>query len=302
MFRKLRLPAITLFIALPAVLLLSASSSAIGCLRGHGNDFVQRHGSQLTLQGKPFRFGGTNNYYLMYQSTKMTDAVLDKAAANGFDVVRTWAWFDVPSVAAGQADKHVYFQYWDGTKPAYNDGADGLQKLDYVVAAAGERGLKLVLPLTNNWSDFGGMDQYVGWAGGSYHGDFYTNPTIRKWFKGWINHLLNHTNSITGIKYKDDPTIMTWELANEPRCKGSGGYPAGTDCTVSTITKWASEMSAYIKSIDRNHLVSSGSEGMLCEPNKPGAAGDWTRGCSTGEGVDERHVLPPLSRQLGQGQ
>jgi mannan endo-1,4-beta-mannosidase len=296
MFRKLRLPAITLFIALPAVLLLSASSSAIGCLRGHGNDFVQRHGSQLTLQGKPFRFGGTNNYYLMYQSTKMTDAVLDKAAANGFDVVRTWAWFDVPSVAAGQADKHVYFQYWDGTKPAYNDGADGLQKLDYVVAAAGERGLKLVLPLTNNWSDFGGMDQYVGWAGGSYHGDFYTNPTIRKWFKGWINHLLNHTNSITGIKYKDDPTIMTWELANEPRCKGSGGYPAGTDCTVSTITKWASEMSAYIKSIDRNHLVSSGSEGMLCEPNKPGAAGDWTRGCSTGEGVDELAIskLPTI--------
>jgi len=154
-----------------------------------------------------------------------------------------------------------------------------------VVAAAKERGLKLVLPLTNNWSDFGGIDQYVRWASGTYHSDFYTNPTIRQWYKAWINHLLNRTNSLTGVKYKDDPTIMTWELGNEPRCKGSGNYPPSSSCNTSTITNWAAEMSAYIKSIDKNHLVSSGSEGFLCEPNKPGAADDWTRNC--GEGVDE---------------
>jgi len=293
MFRKLRLSAITFLVALPAVLLLSTSTSAIGCVRGHGNghhnDFVQRAGSQLKLDGKPFRFGGTNNYYLMYQSQKMTNAVLDKAAANDFTVVRTWAWMDIGnqdgSNSVWGADKGVYFQYWDGTKPAYNDGANGLQRLDYVVAAAKERGLKLVLPLTNNWSDFGGIDQYVRWAGGTYHSDFYTNPTIRQWYKAWINHLLNRTNSLTGVKYKDDPTIMTWELGNEPRCKGSGIYPPSSSCNTSTITNWAAEMSAYIKSIDKNHLVSSGSEGFLCEPNEPGAADDWTRNC--GEGVDE---------------
>jgi len=48
MFRKLRLSAITFLVALPAVLLLSTSTSAIGCVRGHGNghhnDFVQRAG------------------------------------------------------------------------------------------------------------------------------------------------------------------------------------------------------------------------------------------------------------------
>src|SRR5450759_267213 len=289
MFRKLRLSAITFLVALPAVLLLSSSTSAIGGVRGHGNDFVQRVGPQLKLDGKPFRFGGTNNYYLMYQSQKMTNAVLDKAAANDFTVVRTWAWMDIGnqdgSNSVWGADKGVYFQYWDGTKPAYNDGANGLQRLDYVVAAAKERGLKLVLPLTNNWSDFGGIDQYVRWASGTYHSDFYTNPTIRQWYKAWINHLLNRTNSLTGVKYKDDPTIMTWELGNEPRCKGSGLYPPSSSCNTSTITNWAAEMSAYIKSLDKNHLVSSGSEGFLCEPNEPGAADDWTRNC--GEGVDE---------------
>ncbi len=300
MFKKLRLPAMTLLIALPAVLLLSASSSAIGCVRGHDSGFVKRVGAQLVLDGKPFRFAGTNNYYLDYSPNVMTNAVLDKAAANGFNVVRTWAWMDIGnqdgSNSVWSADKGVYFQYWDGTKPAYNDGANGLQRLDYVVAQAGARGLKLVLPLTNNWSDFGGMDQYVRWAGGTYHSDFYTNPKIRQWFKGWISHLLNHTNSITGIKYKDDPTIMTWELANEPRCKGSGGYPADPTCNTTTITNWAAEMSAYIKSIDHNHLVSSGSEGFLCEPNNPKVAGDWTRDCSTGEGVDELAIskLPTI--------
>jgi mannan endo-1,4-beta-mannosidase len=53
------------------------------------------------------------------------------------------------------------------------------------------------------------MDQYVRWANGQYHDQFYTDPTIRTWFKNWIEHLLNRTNIYTGLKYKDDPTIMT---------------------------------------------------------------------------------------------
>ena len=77
MFRKFRLSAITLFIALPAVLFLSAGTSAIGCVGGQGSDFVQRQGSQLTLHGKQFRFAGTNNYYLDYSPNVMTNAVRD---------------------------------------------------------------------------------------------------------------------------------------------------------------------------------------------------------------------------------
>jgi mannan endo-1,4-beta-mannosidase len=254
--------------------------------------FVQRVGSQLKVAGKPFRFGGTNNYYLMYSSPKMTDAVLDKAAAQGFDVLRTWAWFDIgdpadPSTSVGGADKGVYFHYLDTATgaPAFNDGDNGLKKLDYVVAKAGEDNLRLVLPLTNNWSDFGGMDQYNLWRGATYHSDFYTDPVERQWFKDWINHLLNHTNAYTGVKYKDDPTIMTFELSNEARCVGSGRFPRDPACTTRTITAWMKEMSEYIKSIDHHHLVSSGTEGELCFPKSASAQADWTRNC--GEGVDE---------------
>jgi mannan endo-1,4-beta-mannosidase len=250
---------------------------------GSGKDFVQRHGPNLTLAGKPFRFAGTNNYYLMYKSQYMVDDVLQTAATNGFTVIRTWGWLE--SVQEG-----VNFQSWNGSQPAYNDGATGLQHLDYVIAKAGQLGLKLVIPFTNNWSDFGGMDAYVGWAGDSYHDSFYTDPVIKQWYKNWISHLLNHVNTITGVAYRNDPAIMTWELANEPRCVGSGGFPRSASCTTATITNWAAEMSAYIKSIDHKQLTSSGSEGFL---NIPGST-DGVRNGS--DGVDELAIsrLPTI--------
>jgi mannan endo-1,4-beta-mannosidase len=259
----------------------SAPATAEG---GAGTGFVTRSGANLKLNGKTFRFGGTNNYYLMYKSPLMVDDVFADARGAGFTVMRTWGFLDIgnqdgSNSVAGIADG-IYFQYWDGAKPAYNDGATGLEKLDYVLAAAREAGVKLIIPLTNNWRDFGGMDQYVRWAGGQYHDDFYTNATIRGWYKDWISHVLNRVNTITGVAYRDDPTVMTWELGNEPRCVGSGVYPRSPNCTTDTLTAWADEMSRHIRSVDRRHLVSVGDEGFFCDD----PAGHWTVNC--GEGVD----------------
>lgn len=233
--------------------------------------FVTAKAGKLQLAGKAYEFAGTNNYYLGYKSQQMVDAVLDDAAAAGFDVVRTWGSQDFQnpdgSGSVHQNFEGVWYQAWDAAtgKPVVNTGADGLQKLDYAIAAAGQRGIKLVIPFVNNWNAFGGMDQYVRWAGLDEHADFYTDPTIRGWFKDWISTLLDRTNSITGVKYKDDPTIMSWELANEPRCTSAGVYPDGT-CDTTTITTWADEMSRHVKSIDKNHLLSAGDEGFFCRP------------------------------------
>ena len=250
-----------------------------------GSEFVEVRGHALRLKNEEFRFAGANNYYLPYKSEFMVDDVLETAADSGFTVVRTWAAIDIGNADGsgsthGKADGVVYFQYWTGTAPAYNDGADGLERLDYVVLRAKELGLKLVLPLVNNWRDFGGMDQYVSWRGAASHDDFYTDPTIRDWYRAWVSHVLERVNVYTGVKYKDEPTIMAWELANEPRCRGSGVYPASASCTAPTITRWADEMSRFIQSIDRRHLVSVGDEGFYCDPS----ATDWTENCS--EGVD----------------
>jgi mannan endo-1,4-beta-mannosidase len=249
-----------------------------------GTDFVKQTGPELKLGGKLFRFAGSNNYYLIYKSTFMVDDVLNAAAAQGFRVMRVWGAIDIgnqdgSNSIRGKADG-VYTQYWDGSAPAYNDGADGLQHLDYVIYKAGQLGIKLVIPFVNNWNDFGGMDQYVRWRDGQYHDEFYTDPLIRTWYKNWIAHLLDRTNTYNGLKYKDDPTIMTWELGNEPRCLSAGAYPRSPNCTTQTLIGWADEMSTYIKTIDSKHLVSVGDEGFYCVANPT----DWTENC--GEGVD----------------
>src|SRR3954471_14743977 len=195
--RAARLTAATLSMAL-----LPATAAAAAVAGTPGSGFVTRAGTQLLLDGQPFRFAGTNNYYLHYQSAVARDNVLDKAAASGLQAVRTWAGFD-PGAADGAnptsgSQNGVYLQYWDGSgHPKYNDGTDGLARLDAVIARAGQDGLKLVIPFTNNWADFGGMDKYIEWAGDSHHDDFYTDTVIRGWFRDYIAHLLDHTNTIT---------------------------------------------------------------------------------------------------------
>jgi mannan endo-1,4-beta-mannosidase len=274
---------------------LAAPNSAIAADFGSErsdphNSFVMREGSELELKGKPFRFAGSNNYYPMYVSQFMVDSLFDKAQASGFDVMRVWG-----SLVIGHADgtnsidpsnTSVFFQYWNDSAdaPAFNDGDNGLKHLDYVVYKAGLDHLKLVLPLVNNWSAFGGIDQYVQWAGGTFHDEFFTSQTIKGWYKDWILHLLNHVNFYSGIKYKDDPTIMMFDLVNEPRCKGSipnGKYPASSTCTSDTLADWAAEMSTFIKQNDHHLLVSMGDEGFLClDKTSP----DFTIACT--DGVD----------------
>jgi mannan endo-1,4-beta-mannosidase len=266
------------------VLILTMVCGPFSTTAAKGNDFVKQTGPDLRLSGKLFRFAGSNNYYLLYKSEFMVDDVLNAAAAQGFRVMRVWGAIDIgnqdgSNSIRGKADG-VYTQYWDGSAPAYNDGEDGLKHLDYVIYKAGQFGIKLVIPFVNNWNDFGGMDQYIRWRGGQYHDEFYTDPLIRTWYKNWISHLLNRTNTYNGLQYKNDPTIMTWELGNEPRCLSAGAYPRSPNCTTQTLIAWADEMSTYIKSIDAKHLVSVGDEGFYCVPNPT----DWTENC--GEGVD----------------
>src|SRR5215218_5379636 len=130
-----------------------APGAASGTFAAQGSDFVKQAGPELRLRGKLFRFAGRNNYYLMYKSQFMVDDVLNTAATQGFTVMRMWGSLDIGNQNGsdsirGKADG-VYFQYWDGTKPAFNDGDDGLKRLDYVVDKAGRAGLKLVIPFVN---------------------------------------------------------------------------------------------------------------------------------------------------------
>jgi mannan endo-1,4-beta-mannosidase len=117
------------------------------------------------------------------------------------------------------------------------------------------------------------MDVYVNQIAGAGKGHdlFYTDSRIITAFKKYINAFVT--------RYKDEPAILAWELANEPRCRGSTGATTGT-CTTATVTNWARDISAYIKSIDTNHLVALGDEGFFNQPSGPNYP------YQGGEGVD----------------
>ncbi len=227
------------------------------------DNFVATSGTHFTLGNLPFYFSGANNYYLGYKPKSMVDAVLDRAVSLGLKVIRTWGFIDcgspdgtTPSVDPPFNKQGVYYQFWDSAAaaPAYNDGPDGLERLDYAVHAASQRGLKLIIPLVNNWKEFGGIDQYVAWFHLENHSAFFTHPDALRAYKNWALHLIE--------RYRNESAIMAWELTNEARNPGQD--PA-------VLTGWAAEMSAFIQQNDPNHLVAVGDEGLL---NRSGGS-DW---------------------------
>ena len=273
-------------------LLCSAALSG-GCAKPSAHvraslDVVQHPPASFVVDGKPLCFTGSNNYYAIYKPKPLVDDLFDAARALGLKVMRVWGMLDrgsldgsVPNVdGSGQKDG-VYFQYWDPTsgRPAYNDGEDGLQRLDYVLAAAAKHDIKLIVVLVNNWHEFGGIDQYLTWYGKSRHHEFFTAAEPRQAYKAWLEHVISRKNSVNGRLYREDPTVFSWELANEPRCNNGGSFDAASGWDKTTLTGWAGEMSAYVKSLDPNHLVSVGDEGFL-----DGGGQHWAYGAK--DGVD----------------
>jgi len=230
------------------LLVLSVVATCPSVVYAENIGTVSVDGDKFMLNGVPFYYAGTNNYYQMVYAADVglrphVDEVQAETAALGLTVLRTWAFND----GAGQ---------WNAlqTSPGVYD-EDILVGLDYVLHMANQNDLRVILALVNNWDDYGGMNQYVAWSGtASSHDDFYTDANCRTWYKNHISTVLNRVNTFNGRIYREDPTIFAWELANEPRCT--------SDASGATLEAWITEMSAYIKSIDSTHLVTTGSEGF----------------------------------------
>ncbi|KAG7376428.1 hypothetical protein PHYPSEUDO_013576 [Phytophthora pseudosyringae] len=221
--------------------------------------FVTTSGTNFQVDGSPFYIFGTNAYWASEINWSKTDltTIFNSMKTNDLTVCRTWGFADLTKT--GTAPYNIVYQLWENGKATINTGNNGLGYFDKVVAAAKAAGVKLVVPFVNNWSDYGGMDVYVKQLGGKYHDDFYTNKKIKAAFKKYIATFVK--------RYKNDDTIMAWELCNECRCAGSGSSGSGLaesgTCTIKTIDAWMTEMSAYIKVLDSNHLVTTGSEGFM---------------------------------------
>lgn len=145
--------------------------------------------------------------------------------------------------------------------------------LDYLLAEMAKRDMLAVLYLNNSWEWSGGYGQYLQWAGYgkapqpavdgyaaymNFAGQFVCSDSAQALYANYVKDVITRTNRYTNVRYIDDPTIMSWQIGNEPR--------AFLPEYKQNFANWMGKAAALIKSLDPNHLVSTGSEGKWgCE-------------------------------------
>lgn len=266
MNKRLIAVAALVLIASAAFLLLVASPNV--ATKSAPNQFVRQRGGRFVVGNRPFRFVGAN-VAVMYRDedrARMPET-LRQAAQAGIKVVRVWAFGEGgPNDVKPMADfadwpREHSFRLAPGQ---WNE--DAFVHLDRVIAEAAKNKIYVQLCLTNWWRDTGGVTQYLRWAGINDAADdsykfginnekailFYTNPETRRLYREHIEKLATRRNTVTGVMYRDDPTIFGWELMNEAQVI-TGRW--------AERRAWFAEMSAYLKSLDPNHLVAPGAWG-----------------------------------------
>ncbi|WP_345154693.1 cellulase family glycosylhydrolase [Nonomuraea rubra] len=174
--------------------------------------FVTRSDSRLDLDGKPFRFAGTNIYWLGLDENvggvayptffRIRDA-LDTAKAMGMTVVRSHMLASTGNPLSILPSKEAGF----------NDEA--FATVDYAIAYAGSIGLRLILPLTDEWSYYHGGHRDFTEPYGLPSEAFYTDERVIADYQAYAEHVMRRVNPLTGKAYNADPTIMAWEFGNE---------------------------------------------------------------------------------------
>eukprot|EP01026_Neomeris_dumetosa_P001875 TRINITY_DN1048_c0_g1_i10.p1 TRINITY_DN1048_c0_g1~~TRINITY_DN1048_c0_g1_i10.p1 ORF type:complete len:522 (-),score=65.63 TRINITY_DN1048_c0_g1_i10:651-2216(-) len=255
-------------------------------------DYVTVSGTQFESECRPYFVVGTNTHDMMEAALltgmdfntkggksgrQLITQMMDEASELGLNVIRTWAHTNDPK-----------FKFQE--KPGkYAEWA--FQALDWIIEDARRHGMKVILSFVDNWKYYNGVDQYIDWSSTapkrtmdrpkdkqgdfspatfeneaqkeyetSRHALFYIDSDAKEFYKNHVYSIVNRKNSYNGRKYKDDPTILAWNLLNEPRCETW----LVKECTT-RVQKWIKEMAAYVKALDPNHLVTIGSEGFYGE-------------------------------------
>src|SRR6056297_2190464 len=196
-------------------------------------NFVKVSGESFKIDGQEYNFLGSNMWY---------GPLLGMAKAPGnrarlkreLDFLQAHGITNLRIMGASEGT-----EYDNTVKPAFQPelgkyNEDVLIGLDFLLAEMAKRDMKAVIYLGNNWIWTGGFAQYVAWVKNeknpnpflpeyswdefmNYSAQFYSNKKAQQAYNDYVKMLINRKNTVTDQLYKNDPTIMSWQLANEPR-------------------------------------------------------------------------------------
>ncbi|WP_076069509.1 glycoside hydrolase 5 family protein [Sphingomonas montana] len=242
---------------------------------GRAAGFVTVDGLGFRRNGRPYRYAGANIWYgawlgadTAYGDRARLSRELDRLQTLGVRNLRILGSAELSPL------KNSITPGFRDAGPTYNQ--DLLKGLDWTLAEMAKRDMTAVVYLTNFWEWSGGMMTYLSWVNGGkfinmndpahpwpefpdWNAAFYASGRAQTLYRDYIRAMLTRTNSVTGVAYAADPTIMAWQLANEPR---PGGSDAVAVPNLPNFYRWIDETARYIKTLAPDQLVSTGSEGL----------------------------------------
>ncbi len=234
------------------------------------NNFIRTNSHQFILQGKPYYFVGTNYWYGPILASTGRGGDRDRLIKE-LNLMKECGIKNLRILAGAEGPDNEPYRVTPALQTApgiYNDTL--LDGLDFLMNEMAKREMHAVIYLNNTWEWSGGYAQYLNWNGYGpipypnvepyswpefmdYASKFHSCQPCRKQYREFIKYVIERKNRYTGKKYKDDPNIMTWEIANEPR--------ALKEENKNRFAQWVHETATYIKSLDPGHLVTTGTEG-----------------------------------------
>jgi mannan endo-1,4-beta-mannosidase len=257
------------------VWLIVCSCVSVSCItkRPVNDCFIEVENGHFIRHGKSYYYIGTNFWYgaILASEGEGGDRIrlcreLDSLKAIGIDNLRILVGSDGRRGVPAKVEPTLQI-----APGVYNDTI--FAGLDFLLAEMSKRDMLAVLYLNNSWEWSGGYGQYLEWAGYGrapipavdgyaaymeFVSQFVCSDSAKTLYAHYVKDVITRTNQYTKVRYIDDPTIMSWQIGNEPR--------AFSKSNKQDFANWISETASLIKSLDPNHLVSTGSEGKQgCE-------------------------------------
>ena len=243
--------------------------------RPRKSDFVTTDGIHFKLNNETYRYAGANIWYGAYLGA---DAAFGNRArlVKELDDLKALGVVNLRILASSELSplKNSLDPAFTIKPGDYNDKL--LTGLDFLLSELDRRGMKPVLYLTNFWEWSGGMVTYQYYHTGQYinmndpahpwpafadlSAQFYSTAQAKADYWAYVRLIVGRRNSITGKLYREDPAVMAWQLCNEPR---AGGSDAAVTANTEAYLGWIKDTCALIRSIDANHLISLGHEGLM---------------------------------------